>query len=417
MKKLFLILLFAFVLRFIASFFVWHPDVNNHIDWGIRFWEYGPSKFFAPETNVWSFTWPNQPPGTIYMFAGIRKLFELVFGLFWWINIRIPAFPSGVITFFESNLYPAFLKLPSILADVGIGYLLYKWTKKRWAAILWLINPAVWYNSTIWGQYDSVVNFLALLGFYFLLQKKLFWAVLAIAVSIYTKASLLIFLPIFVIVAWRQKYKVRDYLISIFVTLLIVGILTLPFTRGEPFSWLFKLYQEKIFVQQLHVITANAFNLWAGLTGIHERPEILPFLGLNYRLWGNILFGFTYLPTLYLVYKKQDLKSVIWALAISAFSSFMLLTNMHERYIYPLFAPFTILVVLEAKLMPLYWAVSGISVVNLWHFWWTPKIQALIDFISAGDRLMPRILGFVNFGLFLTLYRRFLRLLGSPRLK
>ncbi|MBI4157929.1 hypothetical protein HY502_03720, partial [Candidatus Woesebacteria bacterium] len=412
MKKLLLIFLGFFVLRFIFSFIVWHPDVNNHIDWGIRFWDYGAAKFFAPETNVWSFTWPNQPPGTIYLFAGIRKLFEFVFGFFWWINIKVPIFPSGIITFFESNLYPALLKLPSILADIGIAYLLYKWTNKRWAALVWLLNPAVWYNSAIWGQYDSVINFMALLGFYFLLKKKLLWAVLAIAISLYTKASLLIFLPIFVIIALRQKYKVKEYMGSIFITLLILGLFTFPFSQGEPLSWLFTLYKDKVFVQQLHVITANAFNLWAGLTGIHERPEILPFLGLNYRLWGNIFFGLAYLPALWLVYKKQDVRNVMWALAISAFSSFMLLTNMHERYLYPLFAPFTVLAVLETRLMPIYWTVSGLHLVNLWHFWWTPKIQVLIDFVSSGDRLMPRILGFVNFGLFLAFYRRFLRLLA-----
>src|SRR5258706_5109024 len=137
-KKLLWIFIGALVGRIILSFIIWHPDINNHIDWGIRFFQYGPAKFFAPETNVWSYTWPNQPPGTIYMFAGIRKLFEFLFGIFWTINVKVPVFPSAIITFFESNLYPALLKLPSIIADIGIAYLIYKLTKKTFAAILWL---------------------------------------------------------------------------------------------------------------------------------------------------------------------------------------------------------------------------------------------------------------------------------------
>ena len=189
MKKIFIT---AFLLRVFLSFLVWHPDVNNHVDWGIRFWQYGPQKFFAPETNVWSYTWPNQPPGTIYIFAGIRKLFEFVFAFFWWINVNIPIFPSGIITFFESNLYPALLKFPSILADLGIAYLIYK-VLRHWAlgtrnteklamvgTIFWLFNPVVWYNSSVWGQTDSVVNFFALLGFYFLFEKKLTLALVSI---------------------------------------------------------------------------------------------------------------------------------------------------------------------------------------------------------------------------------------------
>lgn len=429
MKKLFYLFFISFVMRFLISFIVWHPDVRNHMDWGIRFFEYGPAKFFAPESNVWNFTWPNQPPGTIYMFAGIRKLFEFIFGIFWGINIKIPAFPSGIITYFESNLYPALLKLPAILADLGIAVLIYKFIKvqgKRYkvkektailGAILFLANPAVWYNSTVWGQYDSVINFLALLAFYLLLQRKLVLSVLFLVLSLYTKASLLIFAPIYLIIALRQKYKLSTYFLAVVGSLLAVGLLTLPFSPGEPFSWLFNLYKDKVFVQQLHVITANAFNFWAGITGIYEQPESLPFLGLTYRYWGLILFFLSYIPTLYLVYKKQDVKSVLWALSISAFSSFMLLTNMHERYLYPLFAPLTVLVATSEIPLLAYLLISGISLLNLYHLWWVPKIQMLIDLMSAGDRLMPRILGFLNFGLFIVIYRRFLRLLRAPQLQ
>src|SRR3989344_7506122 len=237
-KRLRFFFLTAFIFRLVLAFVVWHPDVNNHIDWGIRFFEYGAKKFYAPESNVWSYTWPNQPPGTIYMFAGIRKLFELVFAGFWWVNINIPAFPSGIITFFESNLYPALLKLPAIFADLGIGYLIYKLTRKKLALVLWLANPVIWYNSAVWGQYDSVISFFALLSFYFLLQKKLTFSLLAFSFSLFTKASLLIFLPIWLIVAIRQKYRLSQYLVSIDYCLVPIVVLTLPFSHGNPLIWL-----------------------------------------------------------------------------------------------------------------------------------------------------------------------------------
>ncbi len=421
MKKLIWIFAAAFVFRLILAFIVWHPDVNNHIDWGIRFWEYGPAKFFAPETNVWSYTWPNQPPGTIYTFALIRKLFEAVFAGFWWINVKVPVFPSGIVTFFETNLYPALLKLPSILADLGIAYVLYKWTNKRLAAILWLFNPIVWYNSAVWGQTDALVNFFAILSFYLLTKKKLLWAVLAMGLSLYTKASLLIFLPIFVIVALRQKYKIGNYVSAAVWSLLAVGVLTLPFSQGNPLTWLYELYVKKVFVQQLHVITANAFNIWSVVAGIHERPDSLPFLGLTYRYWGNILFGIFFVPILYSVYKKQDLsaqagqKNLVWALALTAFASWMLLTNMHERYLYPLFPYLTVLVVTSQISNWYYWVIGAIGLLNLYNFWWVPEISFLKNFLSFGNRLMPRVLGLVNFILFLQLYtKHFLQNL-SPR--
>ena len=420
-KKLTYIFLGALVLRLVFSFWAWHPDLNNHVDWGIRFWDYGPAKFYT--ANVWSFTWPNQPPGTAYIFAGIYKLYQAIFSFFWKINISIPLFPSGIVTFLEERGYQALLQLPAILADLGIAYLIYWMFKKKkkaklgiFGATLFLFNPIIWYNSAVWGQTDAIINFFALLAFILLLERKLMWAVLALLTSFYIKASLLIFAPVFAIIALRQKYKLVEITKALVVPLLIIGALTLPFSRGEPFGWLYELYRNKIFLQQLQVITANAFNIWAGIAGIHEQPHTLMLGALTYQAWGLVLFGISLIYPLYLVYKKQDYKSVFWALAIISFASFMLLTNMHERYLYPLFPFFTILVVFDKKLLPLYWGVSGLSLVNLYNFWWTPKIQWLIDLLSAGDRLLPRILGFVNFNLFVNFYARFLRLFKPAKL-
>jgi Gpi18-like mannosyltransferase len=409
MKKLIWIFVAAFCFRLILSFPVWHGDMENHMDWGIRFWEYGPSKFFAPETNVWSDTWPNQPPGTIYTFALTRKLFEGIFSVFWWINVNVSFFPSGVVSYFETNLYPALLKLPSILADLGIGYLIYKLTKRKIALVLWLFNPVVWYNSAVWGQTDALVNSFALLSFYLLLQRKLTYSLLAVTFSLFIKASLLIFVPIWVVVALRQKYKFSQYLIAIFYSLTAIVLLTLPFSQGNPLVWLYELYIKKVFVVQLHLLTANGFNLWAILTGIHERPDI-------YQYWGYFLFLVAYIPLLFKIYKKQDLKSIAWVLALSAFSSFMLLTNMHERYLYPLFPYLTILVALDFRLLAIYVIVSFIHLLNLYNFWWFPEITFIKNFLSFGNRLMPRILAVVNMVLYILTYKFFLRQMRQSRL-
>ncbi len=419
MNKKFLIILFlAFLFRVILSFTTWHPDVNNHVDWGIRFFQYGPAKFYAPDSNVWNFTWPNQPPGTMYIFAGIRKLFEFTFSAFWWINLKIPIFPSVIISFFESNLYPALLKLPSILSDIGIAILIYKILKTiksdklaLWGASAFLVNPVVWYNSAVWGQTDAIINFLALLSFFLLLNKKLFFAVLALAISFYIKISLLIFVPVFLVFAIKQKYTLFDWTKSIVLTLSIIGLATIPFSKGEPFVWLLNLYQTKVLAQQMHVITANAFNLWDAIAGIYEKPEMLNLGPLTYKTWGIILFVFSYVPALLLIYKKQNLKSVLWALTIVAFSSFMLLTNMHERYLYPLFPVLTILSFMETKLLPIYFLVSGINFLNLYHLWFVPRIKLIVGLFSVGDRILPRILGFINVFLYLLLYRWFLKYL------
>lgn len=418
-KKMIIIFVCAFILRLVFAFLVWHPDVNNHVDWGVRFFDYGPQEFY--QANVWSFTWPNQPPGTMYMFAGIKVLSGWVYSFLWTINLKVPLFPSKVMFFVDKALYPALLQFPGIIADFGIAYLIYKiigryiikGKKARKMALLgsalFLFNPAVWYNSSVWGQYDSVINFFVLLAFYFLFQKKLVRAVLALFLSIYIKASLLIFVPVFLVVALKQKYKVKKYILSVAFSLLLISIVTYPFSRGEPFGWLYYLYKDKIFKNQLQVITANAFNIWAGLTGINEQPHTLTLGPLTYQVWGIILYVTSYIPVLYLVIKDKRPTNVFWALAIVAFSSFSLLTNMHERYLYPIFPVFSIIAVANPGLLPVYAFISVLNLINMYHIWWYPRVEFVVEAFSAYDKLLPRILGFVGFGLFVYLYLRFLR--------
>ena len=301
-----------------------------------------------------------------------------------------------------------------VIADRGIAYLIFRVLSRNGkeklgmlGAVVFLVNPVVWYNSSVWGQTDSIVNFFALLSFALLLERKLIWAVLAMTLSIYIKASLLIFLPIFVIIAIGQKYSIYRFIGALVISLSVIILLPLPFSKANPLVWLYYLYRDKVFTQQLQVITANAFNFWAALIGIHERPHTL-FLGsFTYQFWGSALFALAYLPTLYLVYKKQDYKTVFWSLSIAAFSSFMLLTNMHERYLYPLFPVFTLVSATTPTLWSIYWLVSGINLINLYNFWWIPKVKLFVDVMSFGDRLMPRILSLVNFILFLLLYIKY----------
>lgn len=411
-KRLIILLLLAFLFRAVLAFVNWHPDLNNHVDWGIRFWQYGPGEFY--NQNVWSFSWPNQPPLTILIFAFIRKLFEFIFNAFWWINVNVPFFPSNIMLFFEYNLYQALLKLPSILADLGIAYLIFTFLKEKrsekagfWGASLFLVNPAVWYNSSIWGQTDATINFFGLLAILLLIKKKIVLSFLFVFTSLLIKASLVVLLPIFLIVALKQRYTLGTWIKALGCGFLIVGFITLPFSQSEPFSWLFNLYKDKVFGWQLHLITANAFNLWAALTGIHEQKDTLMAGPFNFRTWGYLLFGEALIPLLVRVYKKFNYLTVLWVSFLTVFGVFVLSTGMHERYLYPIFPFLTLIVALDRKWLPALIGLSVIYLLNLYNFWWYPRIEWLVDLLSAWDRLMPRLVGAVITIIFIWVYFRF----------
>src|SRR5437763_6430635 len=61
-----------------------------------------------------------------------------------------------------------FLKLPSILCDVGIYLVLLSYTRKLMPATLFFLNPFPICLSAVWGTYDSMMLFALILGLYFL---------------------------------------------------------------------------------------------------------------------------------------------------------------------------------------------------------------------------------------------------------
>ncbi|OGM22631.1 hypothetical protein A2961_03520 [Candidatus Woesebacteria bacterium RIFCSPLOWO2_01_FULL_39_21] len=160
-------------------------------------------------------------------------------------------------------------------------------------------------------------------AFYLLLKRRLLFSTLLFAISLYVKASLLIFLPIFVVVVWKQKYRFIEISNAIVASFLTIMLFTLPFAPKNPQEWLFSIYKDKVFTQQLHVITANAFNIWAALTGIRERPDSITIGPFTYQLLGYFLFGASMILPLYKIYKKQDSRTLYSVLSITSFVSFM----------------------------------------------------------------------------------------------
>jgi len=95
-------------------------------------------------------------------------------------------------------------KTPMILADLGIGCLLY-WAipgSKYWKlliACLWLFNPTAWYNSAVFGQFDAIAACLLLASVIILERGHDRWAFVLAALAGLTKQHAL--LPVIVLIA------------------------------------------------------------------------------------------------------------------------------------------------------------------------------------------------------------------------
>lgn len=418
MKK---VLFFGLLVRILFIFGPYHPDLGNHLDWGNRFWQYGPKNFYT--ASVWSVSWPNQPPGTMYLWAGLSKLNSLVQNFAWYLNLKFPFFPSNFIFWLEQHLHPGLVKLPSVLAELGIGYLLYllalrfglSQKKALIAGALFLFNPAMIYNSAVWGQTDGLVNFFALLSIFLILENNFFLGIFAFGLSLYFKMSLLIFSPLIVFLLWKRGIIFWKIALYFLITFLVFAGLSLPFSTGNPFVWFFNLYKDKVFGSQGNMLTGNAFNIWAIIFGIDlSKNDQGSWLSISYRLWGYLTFGLSYLAILVKNFReKLGPKELFLSFALVAFSCFLFMTNMHERYLYPIFPFLSLLAAAFGEYLILYAVLSFIHVLNLYYLWYYPRIDFLQNFLIAYHGLVPRIMSIF----LLFIYGIFLAVLFKPNPK
>lgn len=392
------IILTALALRLTLIFISgYHPDILNHVDWGLKFWQYGPKNFY--EQIFWGVSWPNQPVGAIYLFGIIAKLYQMIYSTLWWLNLKIPIFPSFVFPFIEHKLHIVLLKTPFILADLGIGWLIYKIikdltgneSKSIWGAGLFLFNPALIYNSVVWGQTDSLINLLAFLGIYLLYRKKYLFGFLSFFACLYLKLSLIIWLPILVLIIAKDLKKVILPLVLSFGFYLLVS---LPFVHhGNVFTWLWYLYTNRVLPRQGNMLSGNAFNFWTLVYSVNlglKETVITKYFG---RIVTLILVIISTL--LFLKRKKRAFYDFLFLMVLYSFSFFLFMTNMHERYLYPVFAPLIVLTAAGIVKKRWYLVLSTIHFLNLYNLWNYPKINFLKFFLEGKNFFVPRLFSLI----------------------
>ena len=103
-------------------------------------------------------------------------------------------------------------KLPAIFADVATVQLIYM-AGRRWtsptvagvAAVVYATNPAIIANSARWGQVDSIPAYLMLLSLFLLIEHRPLLCGFTLALSVLTKPTALVLLPLILIVLLRRR--------------------------------------------------------------------------------------------------------------------------------------------------------------------------------------------------------------------
>lgn len=272
-----------------------------------------------------------------------------------------------------SGSFLLLLKLPAILCDMAAGYLIYKAclkiTKENRALLfsaLYLFNPVILVNSSVWGQMDSIYTLAVAAMCIYLTEKKLTQATIAFGVGFLFSPLTIWFLPLLLIGLIDQvllhDFTLRRlcYHLSVaFCTVSCLLLISVPLDLNQVFS----RYKEQLFSQSYAAV--NAFNLWGLLGQNWISQDTVPLL-LSIRQFGVIIAVLIVAAAFFLYFKLSGLKGRYFLTgAFLTVSMFLFSTGVHERYLYPV-----ILLLLFAYLeQPLRELYAGYIIFSLLHMY------------------------------------------------
>jgi dolichyl-phosphate-mannose--protein O-mannosyl transferase len=306
-------------------------DVQTFESWALSLAEHGFANFYS------NAGFADYPPGYFYVLAIVGHIWEALFR----------AGDGG-----HYVILKALIKLPAILADLGVGVLLYavvrRFASSAWAlgaSALYLLNPAVIFNSAAWGQVDSIAAGFALFAIYCLLksddsqQRASYWIVcgwLSFSYSLMVKPQAAVILPLMIAFAFvdpaRRRSRVVGTAIGIVAALALALILTEPFHPSNPvaaFGWLLGRYEYGSNVYPYNSV--NAFNLWA-IRGHMWQPDSTYIGPVAQYVWGIVLVVAALALIVWRYVQDATPRALLEGCAIATLAFFVLATRMHERY-------------------------------------------------------------------------------------
>lgn len=373
-------LILMVVLRVFLAINAKHGDMYNNLDWGYGALKYGLTEFYELPKIYWDHSRPNQPPGSIYLHAASVIVNQEVSRAIWNLNLKVSWFPSALVWWWQLHGELLSIKIPSIVADFFIfaailrfGRLMKTPRTSLVVGIVFLANPALWYNSAFWGHTDAVVAALVIWSLVTIFEGRTIVSPVLLGLSIITKASWALAVPFYVVYfAYKFPRKIAFLLAGPIAAL----ALTIPFHPAWDLPvWLVNLYTSRILGGESAYITVIAFNFWNLIFAPDLVSHKIAFLGFPANLvgWAIVaVFGIAFARRLI---KRPSPLSLLWLTALLSFAIFLFAPKMIHRYLYPVFPLISLCLVGFKKTWLLWLAYGGLSVcyiINLYYKWWAP---------------------------------------------
>lgn len=251
------------------------------------------------------------------------------------------------------KIIPTVFDLVSAFAIFLMARIRYDDDKPYLFSAVFFTLPTIMFNSTGWGQIESLYTSFLLLCTYFLLKEKPLYAILMFGVAFSFKSQSIFFLPVLGVLF--LKGKIRWY--YFFLVAAVYLVLAIPAVLlGRSWLSILTIYIGQ--VGQFHSLSMSAPNLYIFIPdsfyGIGVWIGMGVFL-LALGIWGWV----NWCSKVVLEYRQI----MLMALAVLSLVPFVL-PKMHERYFYPadVFSFATVIFVPEMWFVPvLFQVVSSLS--------------------------------------------------------
>ena len=274
------------------------------------------------------------PPVVLYLLTAIRRV-EI------WTGLPI-----------DSGMGVAAIKLPSVIAYAAGGWVcaygLSPSVDRRAAAraaSAWVLCLPLWYNAAVWGQWDALLSLVLLIALIAALRGREVISGVAIGVGLCLKLQAIVLLPALVIYGFRRYGTAA---VARAAGAVVAGwiIVTAPMLLGglTAVHGLQRAYFSSVdFFPRQTVVACNIWMIgetattpvrhWPTVFGATDDEVILGAVTAKHL--GLLLFGGYSILVLTRLWLFPDPRRFVLSAGLVAFAFFMLLTQMHERYVIP----------------------------------------------------------------------------------
>ena len=204
----------------------------------------------------------------------------------------------------------------------------------RWAYLGVLLLPPFLWNTSVWGQIDSLPLAAATWMIVALIRHRWIAAGALLALTAMLKPQAVLFLPVWLLVVVLSR-PIWKPLLALCIAALVAFLIALPFTLHSGLRWWQISYVTNILSGYPNT-TLMAFNLWYPDVLTSGSDDALALWhGLSKDVWGKLLLGATLLGGFIWMLRRwcKDDRAILPWTVWTTLAAVMLPTRVHERYL------------------------------------------------------------------------------------